>query len=344
VNWQEYIGVLHVHSRYSDGSGSISEIIDAAHISGLDFVVLSDHDTLAAQREGWQKKHDGMMLLVATEITPKKQGHVLAMNVDHCEGYAAQHNESTLDDIAAQGGYAMIAHPMGTSKPSLRINFHPWYKWDHPAVRGLEVWPYLHDWVEKVAWWKLPFAYFFWRHPERCVTGPEKKVLKHWDKLGKTQRISGMSGLDCHSRRVAIAGVSIFPYEKMFSALRNHLFIDKDRWENDTAAALWEAHAEGRAFFSHDILASGTGTRCWAAKEDGQQIQMGEETEFSPGMTMHLRLRQKAKVRWIANGRPRITETTDELDLKISAPGVYRFEATLDEEPWLYCNPIYVRS
>jgi predicted metal-dependent phosphoesterase TrpH len=41
--------VMHVHSTCSDGSGTVAEIAAAAAASGVDVVLLTDHDTLAAR-------------------------------------------------------------------------------------------------------------------------------------------------------------------------------------------------------------------------------------------------------------------------------------------------------
>jgi len=343
MNYMERVGVLHVHSHYSDGSASIAEIVAAARPAGLDFLVLSDHDTLAARREGWEGTHEDVQVLVAVEITPAREGHVLAMNVGRCAGFAARPNRETLDAVATQGGYALVAHPSGKSKPALRIRQPPWYDWNHPAVRGMEIWSYLHDWIDGVVWWRLPMAYEFWKHPERRVQGPYPRILRLWDCLGRTRRVAGLSGLDCHARRVPLAGVRIFPYEKMFRAVRNHLFIEKARWEADPIGALWEAHSEGRGFVSHDVLADARGTRCWADVSDGRALQMGQETSHKPGARIRLRLPRVARVRWIVNGECRLSRTADALDLEVSGPGIYRFEATLDGAPWLFTNPFYFR-
>jgi len=343
MNYREHVGVLHIHSHYSDGSASVAEIVEAARPAGLDFLVLSDHDTLAARRERWEGLHDDVQVLVAVEITPARQGHVLAMNVRRCAGFAARHNRETLDAVAAQGGYALVAHPSGKNRPSLRIRQRPWYDWNHPAVRGMEIWSYLHDWIDGVVWWRLPMAYEFWKHPERRVEGPYPRILRLWDRLGRTRRVAGLGGLDCHARRVPLAGVRIFPYEKMFRALRNHLFVEARQWEADPIAALWQAHAEGRGFVSHDVLGDAAGTRCWAKVPDGRTLQMGEEAAYEPGATMCLRLPRVAQVRWIVNGECRLRGNTDALDLDVTGPGVYRFEAALGSAPWLFTNPFYFR-
>lgn len=50
----EYTGAIHVHSIFSDGSGDINEITQYANESGLDFVILTDHNTLRALHEGYE--------------------------------------------------------------------------------------------------------------------------------------------------------------------------------------------------------------------------------------------------------------------------------------------------
>ncbi len=50
---RDYRGALHVHSRYSDGSGPVDEIVAAAQAAGLDLLLIADHNTLAARTEGW---------------------------------------------------------------------------------------------------------------------------------------------------------------------------------------------------------------------------------------------------------------------------------------------------
>ena len=343
VDWQEYIGAFHVHTRYSDGTGSVPDVIDAAKEAGLDFIVLSDHDTMAARREGWEGSHEGLTVILAPEITPLRQGHVLAMNVDHCLGYAATHNRTVLDDIAKQGGYAIIAHPMGKHKPSLMIRHAPWYDWQHPVVKGLEIWSYTHDWVDGVAWWRLPAAYEFWKHPQRRVRGPEQVTLARWDRLGRERCIAGWGGLDCHAKRVPLTRTHVFPYRDMFRYLRNHVFITATTWERDPVGALWKTLEVGCGFVAHDILADSAGTRCTAKLPDGRIMQMGQEAQFEPGTSTTLSLPSAGKVRWIANGQCRLESTSDHMEARPAGPGVYRFEVWLDGAPWIFTNPFHLR-
>ena len=48
----EYVGALHIHSVYSDGTGTVKEIINYAREVGLDYLILTDHNTVKALKEG----------------------------------------------------------------------------------------------------------------------------------------------------------------------------------------------------------------------------------------------------------------------------------------------------
>ena len=61
--------VVHVHSTYSDGTGTVPEIAAAAGRNGVDVVLLTDHDTLAARRRGEERWHDSVLVLVGEEVS-----------------------------------------------------------------------------------------------------------------------------------------------------------------------------------------------------------------------------------------------------------------------------------
>lgn len=54
---RDYRMALHIHTRYSDGSGFVREIVATGREAGLDVLVISDHNTLAARSEGWAGWH-----------------------------------------------------------------------------------------------------------------------------------------------------------------------------------------------------------------------------------------------------------------------------------------------
>ena len=51
----EYVGNIHMHSKYSDGEYSIQQIAKLAHKAGLDFIVITDHETLEGLHNGEER-------------------------------------------------------------------------------------------------------------------------------------------------------------------------------------------------------------------------------------------------------------------------------------------------
>ena len=49
----ELITNLHMHTTYSDGSGTHQEIAEAALEAGLDVVIVTDHNVLVQGLEGY---------------------------------------------------------------------------------------------------------------------------------------------------------------------------------------------------------------------------------------------------------------------------------------------------
>ena len=106
VRYLEYIGAIHIHSIYSDGSGTMSEIIEAGQSTDLDFIVVTDHDTLEAKTSGWEGWHDHLLVLVGEEVAHRSQ-HCLALGLEEeiskrpirrnpFSHRAAEHTEKTI--------------------------------------------------------------------------------------------------------------------------------------------------------------------------------------------------------------------------------------------------------
>lgn len=51
---KDYKGACHIHTEYSEGSIPVSEVIKSAQEAGLDFVILSDHNTFLPKQDGWE--------------------------------------------------------------------------------------------------------------------------------------------------------------------------------------------------------------------------------------------------------------------------------------------------
>ncbi|MCY4120695.1 MAG: hypothetical protein OXG72_07215, partial [Acidobacteria bacterium] len=71
-------GAFHVHSRWSDGSGTVDEIALAGAAAGLDFVILTDHgDGMTSRPPSYR---GGVLVIQGTEISTDG-GHYVALEL-----------------------------------------------------------------------------------------------------------------------------------------------------------------------------------------------------------------------------------------------------------------------
>jgi 3',5'-nucleoside bisphosphate phosphatase len=66
---------LHTHSSVSDGTEPPAVVIRRAATAGLDVIALTDHDTVAGQREAASALPEGLTLLPGAELSCRLEGH-----------------------------------------------------------------------------------------------------------------------------------------------------------------------------------------------------------------------------------------------------------------------------
>lgn len=329
--------MLHVHSTHSDGSGTVAEILAAAQGAEVDFLVLTDHNTVRGRGEGLEGWQGSVLLIVGEEISTRS-GHCLAVGIP---GSIPRHRptEEVIADIGSHGGLSFIAHPHGVYKPFLRKRDHSWKDWGVDAFTGLEIWSYMFDWAQQFRSrrWSECLA-----NPDGILLGPDPKTLSRWDEAGRRRRVVGIGGVDAHARRYRVINRVIFPYHDLFRKVRTHVLAARPLTGDsgsDTASIL-DAIRAGRCFASFDLLASGTGFR-FSSPEAG--LSMGGEAPFSGEVGLLVESPRAASLRLIRDGLfHREAEGTHHV-FRTAGPGVYRVEARLEGRPWIFSNPIYLR-
>lgn len=347
----DYAGCLHIHSTMSDGDVAPPQIIAAAREAGLRYVVFSEHPPLRedhGQLAGW---HDGVLVALGAELKTGGQ-HCMALGMDGATLRGLREREDAaagierLARIRQGGGLVFVAHPKTVRKPLFHVAPPGWHDWDVDAFDGIEIWPYMHDWIRDL---RLRNFLSHYRHPDRWITGPEPDVLRHWDEVGRRRRCVGIGALDNHARRLPFRRwgpplLEIFPHRYVFRTIRTHV-LSPEPFTNDAPAdlaTLRELLRAGRCYVSYDLLADATGFR-FEAEREAQTFQMGDEVPAASAIEFRASLPVEADVRLLRDGQPLASTTGRELTASAAEPGVYRIEARLEGRPWLYSNPIYVR-
>jgi hypothetical protein len=145
-------GELHLHSTHSDGRWTTGEMAAAARGRGLDFMFLTDHNTVSGI-DSLRRAVDGGIAVHAGQELTTYRGHALALGperwIDWRAGLDARGINDVARDVRAAGGVLVVAHPDAPPDP-----FCTGCQWTHadfdPALaHAVEVWGGLWDGPEE---------------------------------------------------------------------------------------------------------------------------------------------------------------------------------------------------
>lgn len=344
----EYVGAIHMHSTFSDGTGEVPDIAKYAGEVGLDFILLTDHNTLRALDEGFEKWYGNTLVLVGVEINDKEnKNHYLAFGIN--EAFSTRTPAiKYVAKVKEQGGIGFLAHPHEKRKHKEHPAY-PWTEWDTEDFTGIEIWNHMSEWVENLT---EENKYRSFLHPLRTVSAPPKETLKVWDELNLKRKVVGIGGIDAHAHKYNLVGfleVEIFPYKVLFKSIRTHILTDeslkKGKSTKDIETAKWQIYntlKDGRCFFANDYVAESKGFRFFA-EHNGKKYQMGDTVPDSKNVKLRVFLPiAEAEIRLIRNGHSVEKTTGIDAEFVLEKKGVYRVEVYKDNRAWIFSNHIRV--
>ena len=345
----EYVGVAHVHSLFSDGTGEIPEIAKYADESDLDFLLMTDHNTLRGLQEGHEKWYGKTLCLVGCEINDKEnRNHYLAFGIN--EAYSTRLSaKEYVKKVKEAGGIGFLAHPHEKRNHMKEHPPYPWVDWSIEDFNGIEIWNHMSEWMENLT---EQNKYNSFLHPLRSIVGPPPETLKLWDELNLKRKVVGMGGVDAHAHKQNLFGffeVEIFPYKVLFKSIHNHVFLPEPLIKGNgkqklakAKAAIYKALAYGRNFIANDYHANSKGFQFFA-KSGKKKYHMGDSIDFSEKVTLFVTLPiQNAEIKIIRNGKEIANFQSDKAEFKVKKPGAYRVEVFFFNKAWIYSNHIRI--
>ncbi len=340
----ESVGVLHMHTVHSDGTGTIPEIATYAEQLGMDWLLITDHNYLHAREEGEEGKHGRINVLVGSELGEEfGNNHYLAFDLKTIPENQID-PEVYVKHVNDEGGFGAIAHPHEKRDEFPDMPPYPWTAWD-VEIDGIEIWNQLSQWVEGLT---RSNRYRRFLHPLKSLTRPDPETLAVWDRLNKKKRVVGYVGVDAHSLKYPILKglfhVKVFHYKVQFRSLRTHLLLKNPLHKSDFEIArrqILDALRNGRHFGANHRQGNANGFRFYAV-QDGKRylpadrIEPGKPVEFCARSPLH------ADLVLLCDGKEIIRVYGKRLTFKTTAPGVWRIEAHRHKRGWIYSNPIRI--
>jgi hypothetical protein len=346
-------GVLHVHTRRSDGTGTVADVARAAFRAGVQVVVITDHGD-GTRTPDPPVYLNGVLCIDGVEIS-SDDGHVVVIGMAAAPYPLGGAASDVVEDAHRLGGWTVAAHP-GSPKPELA-----WRDWTVP-VDAIE-------WLNGDSEWRdegitslvrTLLGYPF-RPGESLATLIDRPapVIARWDTLQRERSVVGVAAADAHARvgltslgepydsRVSLPLPS---YEAVFSALSVTIGAELTGDAAVDATTVMTALRVGRVHSSVDGWARGGRLRFWA-ESGAERVYEGGRVVGSDQTTLHVEVQAPsgAMMTLLRDGMPIRTAPPPTLDLPVPADRAsYRVEVTLPgasartSVPWLLSNAIHI--
>ncbi|MBI4563935.1 MAG: CehA/McbA family metallohydrolase [Planctomycetes bacterium] len=344
----DYRGAIHCHSTYSDGGGGIEEVMNAANEAGLDFVLMTDSNTMKVRDDGHERWHGSTLLIAGTEIAPAGSHYIAfgegaLQNVERLKDLKPQ---EMIDEVARQGWFGFIAHPDHGGTQRFGIPSCRWEDWNVTGYTGFGLWDLMTDFQAQLDREDLSLETF--NDFATTLTGPRSDTLARWDELCRRQKVVGIGEIDNHAyeKEFQDQKLIIFPYETAFRTVTNHVLLEKplDKDPEKAKKQVLDAVRWGHLYISFDYWDDPT-EFSFEVDNGKASAGMGEEIALGAEKTeLAVTLPEEALINVFQNGESIHEEENNEVLLEISQPGVYRIETMRDNLTWILSNPIWVKK
>lgn len=344
-NNYNYLGAIHIHSKFSDGSGSIQEISKAAKQNGLNWIVITDHNSFDFE-EGF---YNNVCVIKGLEISPPKNNHYLALGINKLIS-PNKPTQEFVNEVRQNNGFGFAAHPdegLNTKNQKRKNNFEPITWTDKNIIPdGVEIWNWFSQWGDNLNdtnIFHLIYAYLF-KH--NLVKYPPKKTLEWWDDLNNqsTKIVPAIGSVDAHAMKIKkyIIPVTIFPYKNMLQTITNNLILneplskDFQTQKNQILTAIKKGN---NIILNRKISPK---IPLIFIENESNCATVGEKIKLTNNTKLIIKSKEYYSINVFHNGDNILSTKTNTLKLPINKQGKYRVELKKKDKGFAYTNPIIV--
>ena len=343
-------GAYHIHSSRSDGSGTLDEIAAAAAAAGLQFVIVTDHSDGTAPPETAYRH--GVLCIDAAEVSTVG-GHVVALGLRAASAFPlGGETADVVEDIHRLGGVAIAAHP-NSPRPALS-----WRAGGNVPLDGVEWFNADSEWRAHSPGTLVAAAMRAWFRPAESVAALFRAPapLRRWQTPQRSGPPFTLAAVDAHAR---VGGdvdeessstpwsLSLPSYETMFRTVVQTVLMPAPLTGDPArdAAAVIAAIAGGHSYSVVRAFVDAPQALEFWATDGSTRVEAGGSVTDASLVALHAAVPADAAARLVLlnNGRE-VASGRNVVDFQAAAPGWYRVEAYIDEQPmpWIVSNAIRV--
>jgi len=343
-------GIIHVHTTYSDGSGTVEEIAEIAQEADADFLITADHNNWDAFYDNKEKYYNGTLVIIGMELS-SPAGHLLLLPKSPSPVFKS--NDSVDYDSYIKNSELLIffAHPYHPKTPVTDWNFVP--------CNGLELINGDSEWrndniIELI---EALIGSVFYRSYLNLLLDTPVKLLQTYDDFLKSEKMIIIGSTDAHAAIKISNQLTIkFPsYRDVFRMIKTHILLEND-FINDIdhdKQSIIEALERGRCYIGIDGYCNTRGFGFYGIK-DNEYFHMGDSISYTDNLKLFVQSPDTSAIRikLFRNGKMVKKNEGRKLSFQVNAPGVYRVEIyqlrrkfpflKRRERPWIFSNPIFI--
>jgi len=342
----EFRGAAHIHTTFSrDGHGTPEEVIKTAKEIGLDFIIISDHNSMGAWDLSKKRGKERPLMLIGNEISTD-MGHLLAYNMQSKRNIFPDSAQAAIDIVREAKGIAVTAHPTRRKTP--------WKDFTVKGIDGIEIMNF-EDSIFGASRLKilsiLPQGFINQRGAFAFISEYPAEGIRLWDELNKKQKTVGFAGNDAHGPLV----LGFPAYRNLLGTVGIHIVARKTQEMLFTKKLLEESLRNGNFYISIDGIAISRHIDFRLTRKDGTSLLIGDETDsILPGdnLVFAASLPEGCVTKLVKDGVVIKTFTGDKFTYPLSEPGAYRIEVIIPKEnnpygrdkTWVITNHLYVKN
>jgi hypothetical protein len=343
----ERVGVIHIHTKASDGGGTVADVMQAARDANLSFVAITDHNVSMTDSEMAEDPPD--LPIISGEELSTSAGHFLALGLPTAWAQPKSRNDrDLLAATGAAGAFRVLAHPMHPRTP--------WRDWNTSDFDGIEVWNEDSVWRRNNPFDLMISLAMFGVNDQlamiRLARTPDSSFAK-WDQLESQRKVVGVCA-DAHSRiSLGFGPAPHFPtYSSSLRIAREHVLLPGDA-SHASGDDILDALRNGHSYCALDALypanafsfAVSSGSKSSGPGDSLVLAGSGHLTvSVPPGASLPL-------IEVFRNGKEFGRTEGWSFDQTITETGRYRTEVFLRQPGWsgwrrwtlwAFTNPVYV--